>query len=246
MADIYANGDFVRLKDNKQPTSVDKADQYAYGNSDDLDWDPKTKDIADASEHTFSSRKEKDPSCKAVLLAVLSVSLLVALLALCVLGILYSQLLRSSDLLKEQNRNAAVDIEIQEQNATDSPFEKRKYYYFSSEKLSWMESRDYCTKTGGQLVTITGKDDQYNLASIKLKEPHWIGLHDLYTEGHWMWVDNTTLSGETFWHKRTAGLSEPDNWTQEDSDGEDCACLETEIEWFDASCSKLKKFIWEK
>ncbi|KTF76241.1 hypothetical protein cypCar_00044710 [Cyprinus carpio] len=128
-------------------------------------------------------------------------------------------------------------------SCTDSPFEKRKYYYFSSEKLSWMESRDYCTKTGGQLVTITGKDDQYNLASIKLKEPHWIGLHDLYTEGHWMWVDNTTLSGETFWHKRTAGLSEPDNWTQEDSDGEDCACLETESEWFDASCSKLKKFI---
>uniref|UniRef100_A0A8C2PXB6 C-type lectin domain-containing protein n=1 Tax=Cyprinus carpio TaxID=7962 RepID=A0A8C2PXB6_CYPCA len=169
-----------------------------------------------------------------------------------------SQLLRSSDLLKEQNRNAAVDIEIQEQNATavlgflfspicmyfsctDSPFERIKYYYFSSEKLSWMESRDYCTKTGGQLVTIIGKDDQ-----VSLKEPHWIGLHDLYTEGHWMWVDNTTLSGETFWHKRTAGLSEPDNWTQEDSDGEDCACLETEIEWFDASCSKLKKFIWEK
>lgn len=44
--------------------------------------------FTDASEHTFSSRKEKDPSCKAVLLAVLSVSLLVALLALCVLGIL--------------------------------------------------------------------------------------------------------------------------------------------------------------
>lgn len=51
---------------------------------------------------------------------------------------------------------------------------------------------------------------------------------------------------DRFWHKRTAGLSEPDNWTQEDSDGEDCACLETEIEWFDASCSKLKKFICEK
>ncbi|XP_058609613.1 C-type lectin domain family 4 member F-like [Onychostoma macrolepis] len=212
--------------------------RYAYGNSDDLDWDP--KDTADASEHTFSSRKEKDPSCKAVLLAVLSISLLVAL---CVLGILYSKLLRSSDLLKEQSRNAAVDIEIQEQNATDGTFGRRKYYYFSSEKLNWMESRDYCMKTGGQLVTITGKDDQNNLAS-KLNEPHWIGLHDLYTEGHWMWVDNTTLSGEAFWHKRTTGLSEPDNWTQEDSDGEDCACLESE--WFDASCSQLKMFICEK
>ncbi|XP_059411328.1 C-type lectin domain family 4 member F-like isoform X2 [Carassius carassius] len=242
MTDIYANRDFVRLKYNKQPTSVDEADRCTYGNSDDLDLDPKTKDIADASEHTFSSRKEKDPSCKAVLLAVLSVSLLVAL---CVLGILYSQLLRSSDLLKEQNRNAAADFEIQEQIPTDSTFERRKYYYFSSEKLNWMESRDYCTRTGGQLVTITGKEDQYNLAS-KLKEPHWIGLHDLYTEGHWMWVDNTTLSGEMFWHKRTAGLSEPDNWTQEDSDGEDCACLEMKSEWFDAPCSKLKKFICEK
>ncbi|XP_052441177.1 C-type lectin domain family 4 member F isoform X1 [Carassius gibelio] len=246
MADTYANGDFVRLKYNKQPTSVDEADQCIYGNSDDLDLDPKTKDIAGASqyasEHTFSSRKEKDQSCKAVLLAVLSVSLLVAL---CVLGILYSQLLRSSDLLKEQNRNAAADFEIQQQIPTDSTFERRKYYYFSSEKLNWMESRDYCTRTGGQLVTITGKGDQYNLAS-KLKEPHWIGLHDLYTEGHWMWVDNTTLTGETFWHKRTAGLSEPDNWTQEDSEGEDCAFLETKSEWFDAPCSKLKKFICEK
>uniref|UniRef100_A0A8C1P468 C-type lectin domain-containing protein n=1 Tax=Cyprinus carpio TaxID=7962 RepID=A0A8C1P468_CYPCA len=118
-------------------------------------------------------------------------------------------------------------------SCTDSPFERIKYYYFSSEKLS-------------QLVTIIGKDDQYNLASIKLKEAHWIGLHDLYTEGHWMWVDRMEKDVKQFWHKRTAGLSEPDNWTQEDSDGEDCACLETESEWFDASCSKLKKFIWEK
>ncbi|XP_073677687.1 asialoglycoprotein receptor 2-like [Garra rufa] len=217
---MYANGEFVRLEDNKQLTS------------------------ADASEQIFPSKKEKDPSNKEVLLAVLSISLLVALLALCILGILYSKQLRSSDLLKEQSKNG-VDNEIQEQNATDNTFERKKYYYFSSEKLNWMESRDYCVKTGGQLVKITSKDDQYNLAS-KLKEVHWIGLNDLYAEGHWMWLDNTTLSGETFWHKREGSLSEPDNWTQEDSNGEDCACLGTEGEWFDASCSQLKRFICEK
>ncbi|XP_053494292.1 asialoglycoprotein receptor 2 isoform X1 [Ictalurus furcatus] len=126
-----------------------------------------------------------------------------------------------------------------------------KCYYFSTEKLNWMQSRDYCVGKGGHLVIITSQTEQ-NFASSQIGETHWIGLNDLETEGKWMWVNNQPLK-ETdvkFWFSNPGGSSEPDNWKKEDPSGEDCAALGHEIgninKWFDASCLKRKRFICEK
>uniref|UniRef100_A0A673FLA5 CD209 antigen-like protein E n=1 Tax=Sinocyclocheilus rhinocerous TaxID=307959 RepID=A0A673FLA5_9TELE len=124
-------------------------------------------------------------------------------------------------------------------------------YFFSCNELSWSSSRAFCVSKGADLVTITSLTEQNFLVS-KIKAWHWIGLNDLKTEGHWVWVNNQTLneSGVQFWHKRESGKSEPDNWKEEDLTGKNCAIMKNDFNylesWFDVSCNYRMKFICEK
>uniref|UniRef100_A0A8B9GX76 C-type lectin domain-containing protein n=1 Tax=Astyanax mexicanus TaxID=7994 RepID=A0A8B9GX76_ASTMX len=121
-----------------------------------------------------------------------------------------------------------------------------KCYFFSPDFLNWTNSRDHCVKIGGHLAIITSQAEQVS------EGPHWIGLNDLETEGKWMWVNKQPLTetGVTFWNKGKDGVSEPNNWKEEDPSGENCASLGNEngdfTKWFDASCSKARKYICEK
>ncbi|XP_027027343.2 C-type lectin domain family 6 member A-like [Tachysurus fulvidraco] len=126
-----------------------------------------------------------------------------------------------------------------------------KCYYFSTNKLNWTQSRDYCVEKGGHLVIITSQTEQ-NFVVSQIVETHWIGLHDLETEGQWMWVNNKPLkeTGVTFWYSAPGRPDEPDNWKEEDPSGENCAALghnygDTD-KWFDAHCGAIKKCICEK
>ncbi|XP_053087220.1 C-type lectin domain family 6 member A-like [Pangasianodon hypophthalmus] len=126
-----------------------------------------------------------------------------------------------------------------------------KSYYFSTFKLTWTQSRDYCVEKGGHLVIITSQTEQ-DFVSSQIGETHWIGLNDLETEGKWMWVNNRPLNemGITFWFSSPEGPHEPDNWKNEDPSGENCAALGdangNTHKWFDASCRKIKRCICEK
>ncbi|XP_016348043.1 CD209 antigen-like protein C [Sinocyclocheilus anshuiensis] len=126
-----------------------------------------------------------------------------------------------------------------------------KCYFFSSKKQTWFESRDLCVASKARLVSISNKEIQDFLVS-KIKETHWIGLNDLETEGHWVWMNSQTLSetGVQFWHMRVSWPNEPDNWKEDDPSGENCASLGNFDgflnEWFDNSCRMQKKFICEK
>ncbi|KAI2653108.1 Asialoglycoprotein receptor 2 [Labeo rohita] len=127
----------------------------------------------------------------------------------------------------------------------------RKLYFFSSNKMNWSSSRAFCVSKGADLVTITSQTEQRFLAS-KITEWHWLGVNDLETEGHWVWVNNQTLSetGIQFWYKRTSEKSEPDNWKEDDHNGENCAIVKNDVNyldsWFDVSCNYEMKFICEK
>ncbi|RXN33027.1 arachidonate 5-lipoxygenase-like protein [Labeo rohita] len=70
---------------------------------------------------------------------------------------------------------------------------KGKLYFFSCDKLNWLCSRAFCVSKGADLVTITSQTEQRFLLS-KIKDWNWIGLNDLETEGHWVWVNNQTLN----------------------------------------------------
>uniref|UniRef100_A0A8C1S4U2 C-type lectin domain-containing protein n=1 Tax=Cyprinus carpio TaxID=7962 RepID=A0A8C1S4U2_CYPCA len=124
-----------------------------------------------------------------------------------------------------------------------------KCYYFSKFKMNWTQSRDHCVCLGGHLVIINSKAEQ-DFVTSNVKVTHWIGLNDLETEGHWVWVNNQPVNDSVeFWIKRENGIREPDNWTKGQPDGEDCAGLghpggETDF-WSDAFCSLEKRFVCE-
>ncbi|CAM4639066.1 unnamed protein product [Leuciscus chuanchicus] len=124
-----------------------------------------------------------------------------------------------------------------------------KCYYFSTVEMNWTLSRDHCVSRGGHLVIINSQAEQDFLTS-KVKVTHWIGLNDLDTEGHWVWVNNQPLNDSAeFWIKRENGVREPDNWTKGHPAGEDCASLghpggETDF-WTDAFCFQEKRFVCE-
>ncbi|KAG9279585.1 C-type lectin domain family 6 member A-like [Astyanax mexicanus] len=270
---------------------------HVYANSDfELSTTGKTRrgsGSPDVSEHTGRSFRERDPppskNTRKVLLVALSLLLLCALVALCVLGVLSSQnyefsaeeLKASLDQVQADYENALQHIAslnetVKQYNALKIKFSKVhevcstcsgcqtcglcgenwkrfgvKCYFFSPDFLNWTNSRDHCVKIGGHLAIITSQAEQ-TFVSTSLGRPHWIGLNDLETEGKWMWVNKQPLTetGVTFWNKGKDGVSEPNNWKEEDPSGENCASLGNEngdfTKWFDASCSKARKYICEK
>uniref|UniRef100_A0A8C4F613 C-type lectin domain-containing protein n=1 Tax=Dicentrarchus labrax TaxID=13489 RepID=A0A8C4F613_DICLA len=114
----------------------------------------------------------------------------------------------------------------------------RQCYYFSTDYLTWSNSRDECRQKGGDLVQIDSREEQVKHTALKLREKmnfdedkFWIGLTDSEKEGTWLWVDGSPLS-----------KSDPDNWTVGDRDGEDCVTMGEKTGapdlkcWFDESC----------
>ncbi|XP_041867608.1 collectin-12-like isoform X1 [Melanotaenia boesemani] len=129
-----------------------------------------------------------------------------------------------------------------------------KCYYFTTTKSSWKDSRDGCKLKGGDLVKIDSREEQEFLEARlreKMEEAQdkfWIGLTDSEEEGRWLWVDGSSLDTRlNFWNS-----NEPDNWTGENPDGEDCVRMgekggSADLKcWFDRVCSDPYKSICEK
>ncbi|KAA0709973.1 Endonuclease domain-containing 1 protein [Triplophysa tibetana] len=198
-----------------------------------------------------------------VLLIVLSVSVVIAVGGLCLLGVLYLNIRGHFESLNAQHEMLLMQLSAQEINNTDYKEQletlNNQYkeslrklrrlddlirshscepcadgwtaydgncYFFSCEMQTWFDSNLTCGALDAHLVIIETEKEQVFLRS-KIKDPHWIGLNDLDTEGRWVWVNNQTLeeTGVEFWQKRASGQGEPDNWKEEDPSGENCAYL---------------------
>ncbi|XP_029622419.1 CD209 antigen-like protein A [Salmo trutta] len=66
------------------------------------------------------------------------------------------------------------------------------WYFLSTVKKPWEESRDDCLKRGADLVIINSKMEQKFICGLNKRA--WIGLTDSVTEGTWKWVDGTPLT----------------------------------------------------
>uniref|UniRef100_A0A9J8C0N0 C-type lectin domain-containing protein n=1 Tax=Cyprinus carpio carpio TaxID=630221 RepID=A0A9J8C0N0_CYPCA len=219
-----------------------------------------------STEEQESEREVCPPKRTKVLLIVFAVCLVFALGGLCILGILYVRVSVLLSAKKTNGTNYKEEFYVL-RNQHKKTLEKLsrlnhstgcalcavhwihsggKCYYYSTVRMNWTQSRDHCVTLGGHLVIINSKAEQ-DFVTSNVEETHWIGLNDLDTEGHWVWVNNQPVSNSVeFWKKRENDISEPDNWTKVHPDGEDCASLghpkgETDF-WMDAYCFEEKKF----
>ncbi|XP_073730772.1 C-type lectin domain family 4 member M-like [Misgurnus anguillicaudatus] len=110
------------------------------------------------------------------------------------------------------------------------------FYFISTEKKSWTDSRRYCRERGADLIIINNKEEQGFIKQITCENQlwHWIGLTDIDVEGRWKWVDGSTLN-TGFWRSR------------EPNGGRDENCVETHSSgWNDFYCNKALKWSCEK
>ncbi|XP_036789976.1 C-type lectin domain family 4 member M isoform X1 [Oncorhynchus mykiss] len=119
------------------------------------------------------------------------------------------------------------------------------WYFLSTVKKPWRESRQDCLKRGADMVIINSDKEQEFLFSFFKRA--WIGLTDSVTEGTWKWVDGTPLKTQSYWQSQ-----QPDNGGDNPANGEeDCAELNTETwrpvkAWNDQSCFNNRYWICEK
>ncbi|XP_071223553.1 C-type lectin domain family 4 member F-like isoform X3 [Salvelinus alpinus] len=136
--------------------------------------------------------------------------------------------------------------------AEDWEYYGGKCYYFSPDKLTWVQSRDECITRGGHLVIIGSREEQKFLDQqtgtkmLNAEDKFWIGLTDSINENEWLWVDNSSLS-TSFWF----GNKEPDDWKGEKGEypeGEDCARMGDpggNTGWLDFNCNRTQRRICE-
>uniref|UniRef100_A0A3Q2QRK3 Hepatic lectin-like n=1 Tax=Fundulus heteroclitus TaxID=8078 RepID=A0A3Q2QRK3_FUNHE len=211
---------------------------------------------AAGSHHENPTRTSKVPPVKVVLL-VLGSLLAAALVVICRLSTHIVQIKANLQSLTEENNALRRKLP----GAEDEAFCEDGWvrfdgtcYYFSTNRLSWEESRKSCREPGAELVTVDTREEQYFLRSVlnrKMKtfdDMFWIGLTDSLEEGRWIWVDGSDLSESLqFWSQK-----EPDNWTGENPAGEDCVRMGMEgggvpmKNWYDNDCTSAQKRICEK
>ncbi|XP_037388677.1 CD209 antigen-like protein E [Pygocentrus nattereri] len=164
----------------------------------------------------------------------------------------YINLTRERDQIQTNNENMANEMgqlqkekETLQKNLAELEQEKKtsSFYYISTEKKSWSESRKFCRERGADLVIINSRKEQEFISEAFGSSESWIGLTDVDTEGVWNWVDKSTLTAK-FW------------WTGEPNDyggNEDCAVTgykypgsERVSTWADYPCDRPAVGICEK
>ncbi|XP_040001399.1 CD209 antigen-like protein E isoform X2 [Xiphias gladius] len=114
------------------------------------------------------------------------------------------------------------------------------FYYISSEKKSWEDSRQDCKDRGSDLVIVSSTEEQVFINS--LNRTFWIGLSDREEEGTWKWVDVSVLNSTGFWEK-----GEPSG--KLGGAKEDCVKTSWPAQqnsWKDNNCTKPHHWICEK
>ncbi|KAL1266636.1 hypothetical protein QQF64_002311, partial [Cirrhinus molitorella] len=71
---------------------------------------------------------------------------------------------------------------------------KSRFYFISSEKKSWSESRQDCKDRGADLIIINNKEKQDLVKQMSVDKYVWIGLTDIDVEGKWKWVNGSSLT----------------------------------------------------
>ena len=109
-------------------------------------------------------------------------------------------------------------------------------YRLFEEKLNWNDARAKCQLNGGDLISITSKQEEEKIKSLLsgylADKSFWCGLNDKVVEGRFVWSDGSEYSYQ--------------NWAEgepNDQRGEDCAVIKPGMEWNDLGCEYKQYFI---
>ncbi|CAB1423631.1 unnamed protein product [Pleuronectes platessa] len=122
---------------------------------------------------------------------------------------------------------------------------RSSFYFISSDKKSWGDSRDDCLQKGADLVIINSKEE--NEFTRQFTRSFWIGLTDNETEGTWKWVDGTLLNATTsYWHPGEPNSYENNIGVVANEDCGETMFNDFKDNWNDEQCSELNIWICEK
>ncbi|XP_062301208.1 asialoglycoprotein receptor 1-like [Scomber scombrus] len=113
-------------------------------------------------------------------------------------------------------------------------------YYFSSDYLSWNESRNWCDQHGAHLVIFLSSKEWDFVSQHANHVWYWVGLSDWRT-GKWEWVNQTPyIMDRKHWVP-----GQPDSSTEHGRGhgNEDCAHLHTSGRLNDGHCSTRMSYI---
>ncbi|XP_057177790.1 C-type lectin domain family 4 member M-like [Triplophysa rosa] len=113
-------------------------------------------------------------------------------------------------------------------------YKQPSFYFISSEKKSWSDSRSYCRERGADLTIINNKEEQEFAVKATGDYGVWIGLSDSDEEGRWTWVDGSTLTSG-FWRSGEPNGDKSENCAVSYSSG-----------GYDYPCDRPYKWICER
>ncbi|KAM4724963.1 C-type lectin domain family 2 member B-like [Anableps anableps] len=93
------------------------------------------------------------------------------------------------------------------------------FYYASTEKKNWTESREDCKRRGGDLVILNERKKQEMITRMKIHGDSWIGLQttDMW-EMKWQWVDRSELQYSS-WKQQTNTIPDAGSKAYTDQQG---------------------------
>uniref|UniRef100_A0A8C2G969 C-type lectin domain-containing protein n=1 Tax=Cyprinus carpio TaxID=7962 RepID=A0A8C2G969_CYPCA len=126
------------------------------------------------------------------------------------------------------------------------------FYFMSTEKKTWTESRKYCTERGADLIIINNREEKDFVHNKSGNAVFYIGLTDTDAEGTWKWVDGIKLNSSFSFWASNGQITEP-NGGQGIVD-EDCVVTVAVppaewpnlVGWLDVACNVQFQWICEK
>ncbi|RXN36945.1 C-type lectin domain family 4 member F-like protein [Labeo rohita] len=150
----------------------------------------------------------------------------------------------SADCIKDLDFRTDTNTQQPLQHTEKCIYYKSSFYYLSTGKKNWNESRQDCLQRRADLIIINDRKEQDFVMNIADKREFWIGVTDIVEEGTWKWADGSTLTSG-FW--ATNGKTPEPNGKRD----ENCAvtCLRNHpqlIGWIDVTCNGDYQWICEK
>ncbi|XP_072526451.1 CD209 antigen-like protein C isoform X1 [Salminus brasiliensis] len=155
----------------------------------------------------------------------------------------YANLTTERDQLqKERDKLKGSLSELSQKTQQGWKYFRSSFYYITTTKKSWGESRKDCEGRGADLVIINSREEQEFINKEFGSSEAWIGLTDSETEGVWKWVDGSMLT-TNFWWK-----GEPNDYQNEDCSvtGLQRATPGVVETWADYPCAHSTVWICEK